>query len=255
MDFSLDVIIPYKKNFRRIPDLIIELEKISNLNKIIIVQDYCDDNSISFRSHDKVIIAQNILKPGALGARLTGIEMSKSSHVMFFDSDDYYIGGPEIEIDVNFDLFISNYIVNGKFIHTEPFMSIREFAHNLSLMPFSGLIVKNNFARKFIDTLNINLNSCQDDFFVGTLLFSGAKTVHLNNCLSSLVSSSDSISLNFNKYQGFDELIDLFKLHISTKSKYKKISYHLLKIRVSMSKLNPSLGVLFGKLFFNKVSI
>lgn len=255
MDSSIDIIIPYKNNFRRIPDLIIELQCISSLNKIIIVQDYCEDNSISFRFHDKVLITQNTFKPGALGARLSGMLISKASHVMFFDSDDYYIGGSEIKIDINYDLYISNYIVNGKFIYTEPFMSIREFAHNLSLMPFSGLIVKNVIVKKFINTLNIDLNSCQDDFFIGTLLFNGARTVHLNKCLSSLVSSYDSISLNSKKYQGFEKLIDLFKLHIKSKSKYKIFSYYLLKLRLIISKLNPKIGVLFGKFFFNKVSI
>lgn len=253
-DSWIDVIIPYRDNYRRLTLLVDELTSIKNLGKIIVVRDHCSSPPPALSDKAPLEIIENLGIPGALSARFSGVHHSKADYILFFDSDDTYIGGDLCDLNFAADVLVSDYIVNNTLNETKKFMELRLFAHNLTLVPFSGLIVKRQALLDVEGLLDLSIKSCQDDFLIASLMFGGKSFDHSNSTIAHITTSSDSISVRENRFKDIQLVIEQFRSEIISSSLYGRSSLLMWKLRLIIGKLSPKVSGILNRLMFSKFS-
>ena len=174
--------------------------------EVIIVNDNSpDDFGISIFSKNidvkKITIIENSLIKGAQGARVWGVKASKTDFIIFLDSDDrineYGMNMLHRYAKLNKEiaLFYGNVSMNGKLkkhpaLHGHCFPFI---LRNLSLVPFSGLLIRKS--RVPWDNLDLTLPAWQDDDFILTVS-EGNQISYIDVTTSIMELSSNSISLS-----------------------------------------------------------
>lgn len=253
-DFSIDVVIPYRNNFRRLILLVDELINLKHLGKIIVVRDYCSQPSPTGINKSPVEIIENTGIQGALSARYTGVHHSTADYILFFDSDDIYVGGSLSDLNLDSDVIVSNYVVNKTLKETEKYMDLRLFAHNLTLVPFSGLIVKRQSLLEAENNLDLGIKSCQDDLLVACLMFGKKTFVHSNSTLAHISTSPDSISVLENRFKDIEFILRQFRTEISSNSLFGSASLLIWKGRLFLGKWSPKICRIYNRFFFSKYS-
>lgn len=174
----LTVIIPTKERVFSLNRAIKSATQISVVKQIIVVND--SSNEIEFknfdedlRSNTKVIWMKNYLNPGAVGARISGLLNSNTDVVIFLDSDDILFSHGveqlyrEILKDQEIGICYSNLLVDNKqktnFLRLEGYQ-FKRVVQNLSLAPFTGLMIRKKFFNIF--DIDLSLKAWQDDDFV-----------------------------------------------------------------------------------------
>ena len=92
---NIDVLIPCKNPKENLLGTINSLDKISEINKIFIIDDYSINNESTYNfienNFKKVIVIKNIYKKGISGALNTGLNFSKSKYIARIDCGDICI--------------------------------------------------------------------------------------------------------------------------------------------------------------------
>lgn len=253
-NISIDVVIPYRNNYRRLISLVDELINLHHLGKIIVVRDYCSRPSPERLNRYPVEIIENTGVQGALSARYAGVHHSHADYIMFFDSDDVYVGGRLSDLKFNSDVIVSDYIVNNLLKETKKYMALRIFAHNLTLVPFSGLIVKRQSLLEVEKHVNLGIKSCQDDLLLACLMFNKSSFFHSGSVLAHLSTSRDSISVRENRVKDIKLILIQFRREIITYSFCGFATWLVWKGRLYLGKWSPRIARVYVRLFFSKYS-
>ena len=200
------VVIPYYNRRASIEHAVISVISLPYVAEVIIVNDNSpDDFGISIFSKNidvkKITIIENSLIKGAQGARVWGVKASKTDFIIFLDSDDrineYGMNMLHRYAKLNKEiaLFYGNVSMNGKLkkhpaLHGHCFPFI---LRNLSLVPFSGLLIRKS--RVPWDNLDLTLPAWQDDDFILTVS-EGNQISYIDVTTSIMELSSNSISLS-----------------------------------------------------------
>ena len=160
------------------------LSSIDEIQEILLIDDG-GEGSVPFQLRtSRAEVLRNNGNPGALGARLYGMAKASSDLVVFLDSDDEIIAGgirtlidavedtPDLVLAYG-DIQIGQTV---KKMYPTCGYAYPLVLRNLSLAPFSGLVVRRNLLD--LERVNIHLPSWQDDAFLLAAAASG-KICHL----------------------------------------------------------------------------
>lgn len=175
---SVDVVIPCRDRPSLVLEAILSALEINEVDQVIVVDDYSqpplEDVILPqlMANCERVIFVRNDKSPGAQRSRLLGLATSRAQFVIFLDSDDL-LQPPNVSQaiekvfrDPESVLFFGDVLSGGKVF--KPGRKGGNHAEralwNLSLAPFSGLIVKRSAAKTA--QFDQDIPACQDDDFV-----------------------------------------------------------------------------------------
>ena len=224
-NYGISVVIPTKNRHDKIILAVESAAKIRNVSQILVIDDGSTpeitlDSFSGLSADDKLIILKNAYVAGAQGARLTGAMSSCNEIVLFLDSDDLLLESgvthlyQAIQADPGLAMVYSDVIgqrrkstflrVNGN--------GFRDVLRNLSLCPFSGLMVRKTLIHW--ESLDLRLPAWQDDDFCLVACQNG-RVQYIDTPAASMMVSSDSISKSrFGQVIGLALLIDRWKIEI-----------------------------------------
>lgn len=219
----ISAIVPTRDRLEQTLEAALSLVVIEVIDEIIIIVD--DDfeelnryrNSFEYRGFDNIRILKNDVTPGAQGARICGIMNAKHELIFFLDSDDLALrDGVTMEAqaflnDPDLALAYSNLVVGdnkSNFLQLDGYC-FRVVLKNLSLCPFSGLMVKKSAIN--LERLNSALPAWQDDDFCLVIAQYG-KVKYVSAPAAEYCLSNDSISRSkARQYQGLSQLLDKWR--------------------------------------------
>ncbi|MEJ8308832.1 glycosyltransferase family 2 protein [Agrobacterium larrymoorei] len=176
----ISVVIPVKNRVPKLIDAINSAVAIRNVCEVIVVDDHSTPpltlDALNLQERSNLVrIVRNSGSPGAQHARSLGTAEAVGDFVLYLDSDDLLVAAGIEEMiaasEKNPDaaLFYGNFRVGSKETN---FLQVRggafpKLLKNLSLCPFSGLLVKKEAAQW--DDVDKDLPAWQDDDFCLTV--------------------------------------------------------------------------------------
>lgn len=206
---TVDVVIPYHSHHALAIRAARSALAIKGVQRVFLVSDGAEVG----QDFEVVVHLENLHPKGAPGARLTGIHASKSEFIVFCDQDDVLLplGIDELIEEVvasrsNFGfgrIFSKDKLVSFPSVKKDAY---HEVLRELSLVPFSGLIVRRRDALKA--GMNTALPSWQDDDFCIRLSKIG-KVARIDSPVARMESTPDSISSNYARlHSGLEMLLE-----------------------------------------------
>jgi glycosyltransferase involved in cell wall biosynthesis len=240
------VVIPCKNRHERLTVALNSALKNENISEIIIVDDgSVPPLSLSNISHKQALsgsfvrLVKNDLTPGAVGARITGLNISANPVVIFLDSDDELLPNAASKLleafkDDSVGIAYGNWLVNGKrtnWLQLEGY-AFDPILKNLSLTGFSGLAVRKSLVP--VTDLLMDLPSWQDDDFILTV--AARHHVKFIDFLTAKYSPMpDSIVKNpCRLYEGLEKL--LLKWEIPLRDRFGRLGIFFWKLRLARLK-------------------
>lgn len=254
---KITCVIPHKNRFESLERAIKSSLSVQQIAHVLVI----DDKSTvlptqGIRDLEKEFEGRLVIRPnsspisGAQSSRAQGIELANTDWILFLDSDDELLEPGvttliEMACQSNADVAYGRIIKeNGKV--TKPLKlngnPYKILLRELSLVPFSGLLVRNERARSV--KFNLNQVSWQDDDFILSLAKSGAIFLHCDSFVAKMSRGNNSISSNYSRlHLGLSQLLHTWEKEICH---YQGVFYYTLwKARLRRLKV---LGVIQDRL-------
>lgn len=223
----VSLVIPTKNRLPQTIEAALSAESIPEISEIILVDDESDfpldayeQERLTSSLGSRLVVVRNEYISGAQGARLTGVRRSSNDLVMFLDSDDLLVPEGVISLIASISVEPEISLVYGNTRYgnsTSDWLKIRGNGYqlvlkNLSLCPFSGLLVRKSLI-KWAD-LTLHLPAWQDDDFC-ILASQSGKLYYVNDLVAENRLSNDSISQSRAKQcLGLSLLLEKYKVEI-----------------------------------------
>lgn len=219
---GISVIIPVKNRYSQVQAAVHSASVIDAVTEIVVIDDgSTPEVSIDMFSKEegnsKIQVLKNVHLSGAQGARLTGVIASKNEIVLFLDSDDLLLEDGvarlflTIKDDPDLALVYSNIIrgaVKSDFTRVSGRV-FRDVLRNLSLCPFSGLMVRKSLIAW--ECLDLCLPAWQDDDLC-LVAARDCKVKYVDTPAAAMEVSADSISRSrFKQVIGLAMLLEKWK--------------------------------------------
>jgi glycosyltransferase involved in cell wall biosynthesis len=258
-NYTCSIVIPFYKRHETIRKAISSALELPFIEDVIIV----DDDPFPELNHSffleifnelacasKIKVIKNTMYKGAQGARVCGADYSNSDLILFLDSDDELIKSGCIALyeelcnSAKIALVYSNvYFEEG----CSDFLRLEGFAFdivlkNLSLCPFSGLMVRKSMVSW--DKLDLLLPAWQDDDFILTVS-SNNQIKFIDSFSSKMYLSNNSISKSkINQLIGLSMLLKKWKTEIVSQQGYHRFFlWKLRQLRLLLLVLSDRLAV------------
>lgn len=229
----ISAILPTRHRLEKTLAAALSLSVIEVIDEILIIVDGNLEelnrykNFFRYRGLKNVRILKNDLARGAQGARITGVKYAKNELIFFLDSDDRALqAGVNMEADAligddDLALAYSDLIIGDKktnFLQLDGHC-FRAVLKNLSLCPFSGLMVRKNSID--IARLDTSLPAWQDDDFCLVVAQKG-KVKYVIAPAAEYLPSTDSISRSKRKqFKGLSQLLEKWRSLLIEELGYK----------------------------------
>jgi len=215
---TCSVVIPCRDRHDRVARAVASAATIPFVSEVIVVDDGSSPPLTADLFHaDRVRVVPNRLTPGAQGARVTGGLEARGDVILFLDSDDVLVADgvrrlhERLRSDDGTAMTYGNARRGGRvtdYLRLEGH-AFRAVLKNLSLCPFSGLMVRK--AAVPWGTLDLTLPAWQDDDFVLTVSKGGA-VAFVDTVVATMELTGDAISRSRAKQlAGLTALVDKWR--------------------------------------------